>query len=57
MRMYIYIYIYIYIYTYESISGYVPTKEKQTPPLSFGPTFMKDAHYAETNEKTNFRFL
>ena len=48
------------MYIYITLLGPVPTKNKQTPlpspPLSFDPIFMKDAEYAESNEKTNFYF-
>ena len=36
--------------------GPVPTKNMQTPPLSFALIFMKDAS-AESNEKAIFQFL
>ena len=39
------------------IMGPVPTRDMQTPPPRFDPVFMKDAEYAETNEKLIFRFL
>ena len=38
------------------IIGLFPTKDMQTPPLSFTPIFMIDAHSAESNEKSIFRF-
>ena len=31
--------------------GFVPTKNMQTPPLSFDPTSMEDKQCAEPNEK------
>ena len=31
--------------------GPVSSKDIQTPPLSFAPIFMRDAHSAESNEK------
>ena len=31
----------------------VPTNDKQTPPLQFDPSFMKNAECAEYNEKNN----
>ena len=34
----------------ESIFGPVPTKDMQTPPLSFAPSFMKDAQCAEIKD-------
>ena len=37
--------------------GPVPRNDKQIPPLSFDPTFMKDGQCAESNEKSIFRFL
>ena len=41
-------------------SLHIPTKDVQTPSsptLSFAPILMEDAQYAETNEKSIFRFL
>ena len=37
--------------------GPVPTKDVQTPPLSFDPTFMKDEICVESIGKFVFRFL
>ena len=34
--------------------GLFPTKDMQTPLLSFDPVFMKVAECAETNEKSDF---
>ena len=45
------------MYSLLDICGSVPTNDKQTPPLSFDPTFMKEAQCGETNKKTIFRFL
>ena len=39
------------------IVGPVPTKDMQTPPLSFDSIFMEDPQFAETNEKSIFLFL
>ena len=41
----------------DCIYGFIPTKEMQTPLLSFAPNFMVDAHSAESNEKSIFWFL
>ena len=39
-------------------ASFFPTKDMQTPPLSFDLVFMDDAQCAETNEKLNkFFFL
>ena len=35
----------------------IPSKDMQTLPLSYGYIFLKDAHCAETNEKSILRFL
>ena len=37
--------------------GSVPTKDMQTPPLSFYPTFMKDVQCLKRMKKTIFRFF
>ena len=37
--------------------GYFPTKDMQTPTLSFFPGLMKDAQCDESNEQSIFRFL
>ena len=41
----------------QATKGFFPTKDRQTPHLSFDPVFMDDAQCAETNENSIFRFF